>query len=118
MTDLKYGRIFTEDDVRQIVNAAVYAGIELAETGDEEDTRDFHGDAIYDAVVSGLNLKFPEHEPLFVLRGQDSTATATLSSYRWACVEAGSPQSHIDAIDAVIESFTNWQAKHEPKVPD
>lgn len=118
MADSKYGRLFTEDDVREIVNAAVFAGIELAESGDEEDTRNFHGDAIYDAVVSGVDVKFPEDEPLFVLRAQDDIAFDTILAYYEACKDAGIRQEHLDNVDASIELFRKFRDENPDRVKD
>lgn len=59
-----------------------------------------------------------EDEPVIVFRGQDGLARYVIEAYRQMAKEAGSPQKHLDGIEAVYQQFTTWQASNFTKVPE
>ena len=51
----------------------------------------------------------PDDEPIFILRAQDSLADKAMWSYMFLCTAAGSPDHHIQGIDAAIQTFYSWR---------
>jgi hypothetical protein len=117
MSDNKYGRIFTEDDVREMINSAVFVGIEVAEESD--DPQHFNGDAVFDAVSTGFTTRFPEDEPVFVLRARDKRALAALRYYR-DHQSQNAPTNHLDGIEKAYKDFDDFATNHRElmKEPD
>ena len=58
-----------------------------------------------------------EDEPVIVFRAQDATTPDLIEAYRDLCIQAGSPQHHIDLINATLWRFVRWQQDHPTKVP-
>lgn len=75
-------------------------GLIRTERGDFEEHGEEHGD-----------------EPVFLFRSKDQLLPKVLAYYRQLCEEAGSPQHHLDGIDASIERIERWQADHFTQVP-
>jgi hypothetical protein len=102
--DPKYGRIFTEDDVRQLVERAGTDGLANSEL---------------DALISGFEGKFGD-EPVFTLRAQDNAALRTIEDYWNACTAIGCSSDHLDNIHTARDAFMTWQQAHpdKVKVPD
>lgn len=99
--DGKYGRIYTEKDVRLIVQTAMENDIE------SEDELDGIL-AELDAPDSDLTF-FPD-EPLFVLRGKDYSSVETIQNYRKITHGNGSPPEQVDSVDRAIQSFAQFAA--------
>lgn len=115
MADSKYGRLFTEEDTKELVMSAVHAGIELGE--DSDDPRGFNGEAIWEALVSGIQPKFPEDEPLFLLRGQDKRAAGAV---RWYA-DHQSPRAsvaHLEGTENALDAFTLFRQEHPDRMKD
>lgn len=113
MSDTKYGRIFSEEDVKSIVEYALEHGFET-----EEETETF---------LSDYEGKSPSDEPVFVLRGQDNFAVATLERYVELCRSGnpGIPQvissaEHQNEAIRALEGFREFQRDNAErvKVPD
>lgn len=51
----------------------------------------------------------PEDEPLFILRGRDAQAFATIVHYRDLCESQGTPKQRVTDLDAVIEKFLRFR---------
>lgn len=117
MADLKYGRVFTEEDVKRMLEAM--QGL--------EDVEDIYGAAVT-KVESTEGLTFGADEPIFVLRGQDQCAPATIAAvegevardYVGNCIAAGSQQPHVEAASAAAQQIREWQAANPTlvKIPD
>lgn len=115
MSDLKYGQIFTAQDVANI--AAV-----LLQNHGPDGPMDVqkHVQAAVTAVHRGPGLQFPPSEPVFVLRGQDQAAPATIQAYHENAGFNGAGREHLDgSLQAGIE-FVQWQSANpdKVKVPD
>jgi len=58
-----------------------------------------------------------EDEPVIVFRAQDSLLPKLLSHYLYLCINAGSPNHHLNAILNVRQFIMNWQKNHHTQVP-
>lgn len=111
MMDSKYGRIFTEDDVKMIVAAAVKA--------DDPSTVDLHP-LISNLGGYGFETRFPEDEPIFVIRGKDKAALRTIIYYYDAAITEGAGDEHLENVTKAITEFRMF-AEENPqriKIPD
>lgn len=59
----------------------------------------------------------PPHEPVFLIRAQDSVALFALEAYAAAADTAGAPEDHVEGVGDRIQEFREWQARHPIKVP-
>jgi hypothetical protein len=59
-----------------------------------------------------------DDEPVIVFRAKDKLTPELLMHYRIMCAQAGSPQRHLDLIEAALDRFELWQSEHLTKVPD
>jgi hypothetical protein len=57
-------------------------------------------------------------EPVIVFRAQDKMAPYVIEAYRQMCMEAGSPQHHLDGIEETYQQFRRWQETNFTKVPE
>jgi len=99
--DKKYGRLFTEDDVRTLV--------EVAMSLDEEIN--------IQTFIDEFEGKFPVDEALFLLRAQDKRALGAIRFY----YDHQSPranQGHLDAIQHAIDSFDKFRLKNVERVKE
>lgn len=117
MADSKYGRIFTEADVKNILAAGIRAGIEFE---NNEPTVDGHHDFDVDAVYEGIGMptKFPEDEPVFVLRGQDPVAVETIRDYAARTNAVGSPAEHVAAVVNALAVFNEFKINNPDRIKD
>src|SRR3977135_3895285 len=88
----KYGRLFTDGDVGDVL-AAVLTPDQLAQV---------------DLNELGARYTFPVGEPLFVLRGRDSLAAQALEAYREAVEVEATPEFH-DEVAHALAGFAQWQ---------
>jgi len=58
--------------------------------------------------------KVGDHEPVFILRGQDRLAAAAIEMYRALAGSHGAPL--VESLPKEIESFRQW--KGNKKIPD
>ena len=56
-------------------------------------------------------------EPVMVFRAQDRLLPLVIQSYWELCRDAGSPQAHLDGLDAFRREIEDWQAGHYTKTP-
>lgn len=68
-------------------------------------------------VIAIPGSTIADNEPVFVIRAQDKLAVPAMLRYRELCVEAGSPQRHIDRVSEAIMQVQNWQAENYTQVP-
>jgi hypothetical protein len=59
----------------------------------------------------------PDEEPVVVFRARDMLTPSVLDSYYTMCKAVGSPQRHLDLIEATRLTFVEWQTKHGHRVP-
>jgi hypothetical protein len=126
MSEGKYGRLFTEDDVLRIMR--------YGDPGSWADTL-----AMFDSGERGP-LTFPADEPLFLLRGKDKAAAEAIAlpddldagagperSYYEAAFKArldaglvtlDSEQDdpHLRAVQAAADAMREWQAANPDRV--
>lgn len=57
-------------------------------------------------------------EPVVVFRAQDALLPLVLASYRDMCMDAGSPQNHLDLIGGTIKAVNEWQRENYTKTPE
>lgn len=117
MPDSKYGRIFTEQDVKELIGWAYAHGRDI---GNIEDAGGELDNWIMAAADDGTPMTFPDDEPVFVLRGKDKAAATTIGSYADECEALGSPAAHVSAVQHAGGAMLAWQAQHPEhvKVPD
>jgi hypothetical protein len=58
-----------------------------------------------------------DDEPVVVFRAQDKLLPSVLRTYRMFCMNSGSPERHLDAIDGALAAVEAWQEDHFTKVP-
>lgn len=118
MADLKYGRLFTEADVRVMLGIAITEAWEPNVPTLGQITND---------TLAVASATFPADEPLFLLRGQDRFAPDGVSGYFDALQIAEDAEgdwivseAHRDAVADAGNALDLWQAEHPDrvKVPD
>lgn len=73
----------------------------------------------YDGKYGQITTEFgdvPADEPVIVFRARDRLTTKLIGIYWNLCKEAGSPQRHLDIINATHDRFEAWQDAHEDQV--
>lgn len=95
MSDSKYGRIFTQDDM---LNFAHHVGSELAGVD-----RGYSMDQLI-GMLDDFTGKFPPDEPLFVLRARDKRALGAVRFYRDHQSQQA-PSNHLDGVDKAYRQF-------------
>lgn len=76
-----------------------------------------HARQDYDRIQDPSN-KIPEHEPVFLLRGQDKLMIPMLNYYKRIAKKAGVRPDMIEAIDKQIRRVEVWQDDVKVKLPD
>lgn len=60
----------------------------------------------------------PDDEPIFILRGRDNLASATLAIYYTLCDASGDvPVDRLQQLDEVLTRFRNYRDTHATKIP-
>lgn len=126
MADSKYGRLYTERDVRRMMSVLAAEttrhAVEMQQRGG-----DWQGpqsvqeaEAVCDRLLAedaaSGNLAFPADEPLFLLRGQDWASKAAIGSYLDECEGLGSPAEHLQRIEDARADLIAWQEQHPERV--
>lgn len=117
--DPKYGEIYTEDEVVQIVQLAVKEVMRAVNEGNDEDTirEVFNEGDIREVARTEVERTFKPGEPLFILRGQDKRALGAVRWYRdhqWP----NATKEHIENIDTAVAYFEEWRKVGNMKEPD
>lgn len=60
--------------------------------------------------------QIPLDEPVIVFRARDRATIVLLEYYKVLCEKAGSPQRHLDLIEATTARFADWQDAHPDQV--
>lgn len=118
MSDNKYGRIFTEEDVKQFIGMAFVAGEEAENDSPTSAGGGEHGcdvDALFEAF-DGEEFRFPEDEPMFVMRGQDRLALGTLRKYQELAEAHECDQDHLNTIEQTLRQFEHFRVSNPDKI--
>lgn len=59
-----------------------------------------------------------DDEPVVVVRAQDRLMPYLLEYYRDLCIDAGSPQHHLDLIEGTCQAVIEWQKNNFTKIPN
>jgi hypothetical protein len=102
MSDSKYGRLFTEQD---LIDFAYHVGEELAGVD-----RGFSKDQL-DSMVDDFTGKFPPGEPLFLLRARDKRALGAVRHYRDHQSQKA-PSNHLDGVEKAYRQFSLFAEEH------
>jgi hypothetical protein len=120
MADNKYGEIYTEDELVQVVKMAVDQARALVDAGEPEDFIDAHFTEgnIREVARTEIERVFGKPgEPLFILRGQDKRALGAVRWYRdhqWP----NATNDHIEKIDDAVALFEEYRKVGVMKEPD
>lgn len=107
MTDTKYGRIFTEKDLKLIVEIAIENDV-----SSEEELND-----LIQFMDENGDVKFPPDEPIFVLRAKDRLALAPVRIYLEKCeAAAGVPDLHIQGVEASLADFDRFRQENPDRL--
>jgi len=109
--DNKYGRIFTQDDVRMILER-YDPEFSDGEFGDSDENL---ADLLRDMDASGVRFKFEPDEPLFVFRGHDKRAAGGIRHYR-DHQSPNAPRNHVYAIEAALRAFDDYRQANPGKM--
>jgi hypothetical protein len=52
----------------------------------------------------------PADEPVFLLRGRDSTLVHVMNRHLGLAAEAGAPSDYLGAVSTALDALTTWQA--------
>ena len=106
--DNKYGNLYTEDDVKKIVQRCMEHEI----AGEDELME------LIESLRAQDELKFMDGEPLFVLRGKDRLSLAAVRCYLERCESSQHvPAAHIDSVVTACHAFEGFRADY-PEVLD
>ena len=105
MADSKYGRIFTEDDVRSLMYEASQTGAKTVDIL---------------RMIADFKGRFPKDEPVFVLRAKDRRSLSPIRQYYQTCTTAERPAEHLDGIEHAMAAFEDFRTAHPDhlKEPD
>lgn len=105
MADGKYGRIFTQDDVCEIVRFMRPDGFDAGSV-----------EAAIEELDSDGSATFPPEEPIFTLRAKDRCALGTVRYYGDLIVR--SPEEHKDSVERAVRTFEQFRADHGDRMKD
>ena len=110
MPDAKYGKLYTEQDVRLIVQTAIENDID-SET---------QLDAILENLGKESQLAFPADEPLFLLRGQDLLAAEAVHHYANSSAANGVDPQQQHSVRVAAQTFVDFKVQNPDriKLPD
>ena len=117
--DPKYGEIYTEDEVVEIVQMAVDGVLRLVKDGEDanEIKLRFNDGDIREVARTEIDRQWKAGEPLFILRGQDRRALGAVRWYRdhqWPNAETG----HLTQIEEAVALFEEYRKLGTMKEPD
>lgn len=106
--DSKYGRIYTQDDVKRLVTEAYEQGARYGMSGFNETwTQRF---------LTAQNCHFPADEPIFVLRAQDKLAPDVVDYWSTRAAGRDVDQSAVDSASKCADEMDEWQENNPDKV--
>jgi hypothetical protein len=119
MADNKYGEIYTEDELVQVVQMAVTSTLEMVANGVDkpEIMLSFNEGDIREVARTEIERVWKPGEPLFILRGQDRRALGAVRWYRdhqWPNAD----QEHLNRIDEALAYFDQYRKLAGTKEPD
>lgn len=114
--DGKYGRLFTEQDVRKIVR---YATISAQTMSPELSSEQVMNDVLDDKISDDFNLTFPKDEPLFLLRAKDKRSLGAVRHYHDLCDRSvGVGVDHLDGVEKSVRQFEEFRADNPDRMKD
>jgi hypothetical protein len=103
--DNKYGKLFTVEDVHEIVEKAIESEVESKLDVDD--------------IIQRHEGKFAGDEPVFVLLARDRYARGTLHQYYDLCERGRKvPPEHLNVVERTINDFEEYAAQNTVKHPD
>ena len=119
MADNKYGEVYTEDELVQVVQMAVKEVLSAVHQGHTDDViiDTFNEADIREVARTEIERKFSAGEPLFILRGQDRRALGAVRWYRdhqWP----NATTEHTEKIDDAVALFEEYRKVGVMKEPD
>lgn len=119
MADNKYGEVYTEDELVQVVQMAVDSTLKMVanDVDFNEIKLTFNDGDIREVARTDIERTWKPGEPLFILRGQDRRALGAVRWYRdhqWPNAE----QDHLDRIDEAVAFFESYRKLSGTKEPD
>lgn len=108
MADVKYGRVYTEADIRK-----------LGEMLFGEQSQSVLAEALRDLEHVGA-FTIPANEPTFLIRGKNKAACAAISHYYDVARTVGASDEHLRGVIHSAAEFASWQARNYElvKIPD
>lgn len=107
MSDDRYGRLFTEAYVEELINVATGQ----ATNGEVLDLEA----CIIIAESQGVKKPFPEDEPLFLLRGQDEAVIVAIGAYSDECERLGCDPEFISKVTHTGGQILAWQVRNRDR---
>jgi hypothetical protein len=119
MADNKYGEIYTEDELVEVVQMAVDGVLKLVKDGEDENEIKlrFNDGDIREVARTEIDRHWLAGEPLFILRGKDRRALGAVRWYRdhqWPNAES----EHLERIDDAVALFEEYRKVGVMKEPD
>lgn len=101
----KYGRVFTEADVRALLHCAHAGSTDLVALSAA-------------AAEKGKPMTFPADEPVFVLRAQDEVAMAGLMGYDEGLfsLDVHPDEPHRRGVGEMIRAFEEFERAHPDRM--
>jgi hypothetical protein len=98
--DNKYGRLFTIDDVLTLMAAA-----------------DGPVNKTFGQIIEGFEGKFPQDEPVFLLRAQDKRALGAIRFYRER-QRFDADHDHLMGVEQAVRDFENFRHHHPDRLKE
>lgn len=114
--DGKYGRLFTEADVVNLMEKA-------AEVGRDNAGGNYEGESLEDSLAEILGeteSTIPRDEPWFVIRGKDQLAPTVIRDYATRAEFERCSEDFVRQVNEAADHIEQWQAENpdRTKVPD
>jgi hypothetical protein len=116
--DAKYGRLYTEKDVRELM-AVMAERVAVAlkpQSGIALLTADNWRERRIDEMLDAAPLTFPTDEPVFVIRGQDAAAAEAIGHYGDTAHEHGADGEFVRAVFDRADEVELWQKANPDRV--
>lgn len=110
MPDDKYGRLYTEDDVRLLI------AIALGSLQQVDDPSDVNMNALFSQMsTGGFDTHFPLDEPLFLLRGKDEAICVAIGAYSDECERLGANPAFVSKVTHTGGQILAWQVRNRDR---
>jgi hypothetical protein len=121
MMDNKYGHLYTADDM--IAFARIIASSDIGDSDKDWNGADWTEDdlAAVKTMLNDFEGRFPNDEPLFLLRGQDRRALGCVRNYRTMIDYGGGKRGSKEllvGLDGAVNQFETFRAEHPDRMKD